>query len=97
MSGARPLSARRESPEPGNEVTLLVKVSKPASEEVLESISDIGGDIEKELGYDYLRVSINEERLDGLFGLKWIESVEIEGLGGTLDSGNFNSQFDSGQ
>lgn len=92
---ARPLSERRESPESGSKVTLLVRVSDSSSEDVLKAIQEEGGEIDKVLGHDFLRVTILEESLDGLISLETTNSVEIEGHGKTLTSGNSNSRFDS--
>lgn len=66
-----------ESPTAGSEITLIVGVASD-TDDAVEPISAIGGDVEEELPYNSLAVTIDESDLQHLCELDFVESVEIE-------------------
>lgn len=88
---------RLNSPTSGEIVTLIVGVTDPTSDDVQEAIEAAGGEIEDQLYYECLAVSIDETDLDALCELDVVTTVEIEGKWESMqeDEGNFRSLLDS--
>lgn len=91
------IQAWREDPDTSGNLSLIVGVEEGSSETAIEAIEEIGANVEKKLGYDYLRVSDIGGYIDELEDLDIITSIEIETSGTTLeedDKGNSNSPVD---
>ena len=91
MPPIRSLRERVEDPESDKRVSLIVGVTDSNSEGVLEEIRRTGAEIEEQLFYDYLAVSILERDLSALEESDVVDHIEIEGEAEPLE-GNFNSQ-----
>lgn len=79
---------RLESPS-SEEVSLIVGVEDSKSDTVIERVSESGATIEEILPCDYIAASISDDNLQELCSLDVVSSVEIEGRGETLETGNF--------
>lgn len=88
---ASTVEERLESPTVGETVTLIVGVTGETSIAV-EQISTVGGEVEEELPYESLAVSIDESDLESLCNLDVVESVEIEKEYGTRGGTDFRSR-----
>lgn len=66
-------------PEDERTVTLIVTIADTDTETTKTAITNAGGDIEEEVPYNCLAVTINEEHLEALVAIDGVEAVEIEG------------------
>lgn len=82
---------RMESPTEGTVVTLIVGVSCETTDAV-EPISTIGAEVEEQLPYRSLAISIDESNLHSLCDLEIVETVEIEKEYTTRGDDNFFSR-----
>lgn len=80
---------RLESPDSESDVTLLVGVSGP-QEAAAEQVSSFA-EVEEELPYGTLAVTVSEKNLEKLCNLACVESVEIEGTWQQADDPNLQS------
>lgn len=66
-----------ESPTPGEMVTLIVGV-EPEASDAIEQISSTGAEVEEELPYDCLAVTVDQSDLESVCNLNVVETVEVE-------------------
>lgn len=94
---ARIASAVRDlldSPTAGNTVTLIVGFEDD-SDDAVEQIEAVGGDVEATLPYDSLAVSVDETDLSAVCSVEQVESVEIEKEYSTRSDADFCSRSHS--
>lgn len=82
------IKERLQEPTEGKTVSLIVGVDED-KEIASKQISEVGGEVEEELPYKSLAVSIDESNLRALCQLDAIESVELEKEYGTRGGSDF--------
>lgn len=80
-----------DSPTSGNTVMLIIGVSSPTGD-AAEQIEDLGGEVEEELPYRSIAVSVDESDLEALCSLEVVETVEVEKEYTTRGDTDFRSQ-----
>lgn len=80
---------KANSPVEGKKATLLIGVQEDMEQAVIERIEEVGGDVEDNLHYNTLAVSIYEDDLEDLCSTEGITSIELEGAWEPMDEGNF--------
>lgn len=71
----REIEEIRDSPATGDSVTILLGVENE-KEPIIDSITEIGGEIRADLPYGGLRVEIPQDALDDVCALAGLRSVE---------------------
>ncbi|WP_227354058.1 hypothetical protein [Haladaptatus salinisoli] len=82
---SRPVRAIRDEPDPGESVTLLLRLADADAERVGASVESLGGEVDAELAFETLRAIVPEESVADLCELDGLDAVETAG---TLDAGD---------
>lgn len=80
-----------ENPTSGEDISLIVSLEQGTTDEVVTDIEAAGGVVEMIISDEDLAVTIDERALSEICDLENVESVEVEGKGRVLDSGDFQS------
>ena len=80
-----------ENPTSGEDISLIVSIDRGDTDEVVTAIEAAGGVVEMIISNEDLAVTIDERALSEVCELERVESVEVEGTGRVLDSGDFQS------
>ncbi|MEE6210879.1 hypothetical protein U3A55_12040 [Salarchaeum sp. III] len=73
----RKVAEIRENPERGEEIRLLVGV-RGATQDVVERVRELNGEVVEELPFDSLVVVLSEPQVDSLCNTPSVESVELD-------------------